>query len=77
MVLVEKLKICHVFLFGKIGQGNVFDDILERKQAFLDCNKRSLKRRKIGIFFFFFYLLGIIGQENVFYCILKRKNAFL
>ena len=53
MVLVEKLKICHVFLFGKIGQGNVFDHILERKQAFLDCNKRSLKRRKIGIFFFF------------------------
>ena len=75
MVLVKKLKICHVFLFGKIGQGNVFDDILERKQAILNCNKRSLKRRKIGIFFLF--LLGIIGQENVFYCILNRKNAFL
>ena len=50
----------------------MFDDILERKQAFLDCIKRSLKRRKIGIFFLF--LLGIIGQENVFYCILNRKK---
>ena len=69
MVLVQKLKICYVFLFGKIGH------ILERKQAFLDSNKTSRKRRKNWDFFL--SLLGIIGQENVFYCILNRKNAFL
>ena len=38
------------FFCGKIGQENVFDDILGRKKAFLDYKKRSLKRRKIGIF---------------------------
>ena len=36
MDLVKKLEIFHVFFFGKIGQENVFDDILERKQAFLN-----------------------------------------
>ena len=37
------------FLFGKIGQENVFDDILERKKAVLDHKKRTFKRRKIAI----------------------------
>ena len=32
MVFTKKLKILHVFVFGKIGQENVFDDIQERKK---------------------------------------------
>ena len=34
MDLVKKFKIFHVFLFGKIGQENVFDDVLNRKKSF-------------------------------------------
>ena len=39
MVLVKNLKIFHIFIFDKISQQNVFDDILERKKAFLDYKK--------------------------------------
>ena len=49
MVFIKKLKILHVFVFGKIGQENVFDDIQERKNKLVQAiKKRSLKRRKIG-----------------------------
>ena len=50
MVLVKNLKIFHLFIFGKISEQNVFDDILERKKAFLDYKNRKLKQSKIGIF---------------------------
>ena len=50
MVLVKNLKIFHLFIFGKIREENVFDDILERKKAFLDYKNRKLKKSKIGIF---------------------------
>ena len=43
-------KNCHVLLFGKISRESVFGVILERKKVVLDCEKRSLKRRTIGIF---------------------------
>ena len=33
MVLIKNLKFFHVFIFGKISQQNVFDDILERKKS--------------------------------------------
>ena len=33
MVLIKKLKFFHVFIFVKISQQNVFDDILERKKS--------------------------------------------
>ena len=36
MVLVKMSKIFHLFLSAKRGQENVFDDILQRKNAFLD-----------------------------------------
>ena len=36
MVLVKKLKIFYLLLFGKTGQENVFDDTVERKKAVLD-----------------------------------------
>ena len=41
MVLVKNLKIFHLFIFGKIREESVFDDILERKRAFLDYKKKS------------------------------------
>ena len=38
------------FFLSKIGQGNVFYDILERKKAFLDFKNQKFKNSKIGIF---------------------------
>ena len=46
MVLVKNLKFFHLFIFGKIREENVFDDILERKQAFLDYKKEKVKKVK-------------------------------
>ena len=43
MVLVKNLKIFFFFIFGKIREENVFDDILERKKAFLDYKKWKVK----------------------------------
>ena len=44
MVLIKNLKIFHLFSFGKIREENVFDDILERKKAFLDYKKEKIKK---------------------------------
>ena len=77
--------------FGNIGQGNVFYDILERKNAFLGYKNNKFKKSKNWHFskgvsacfwskighFSTFCFLGNIGQGNVFYDILKRNNAFL
>ena len=46
MVMVKNLKFFHVFIFGKIRQENAFDDILERKKAFLDSKIKKLKKSK-------------------------------
>ena len=43
MVLIKNLKIFYLFIFGKIKEKNVFDDILERKKAFLDYKKEKVK----------------------------------
>ena len=43
MVLVKNLKIFHLFIFGKIREESVFDDILERKKAFLDYKKEKVQ----------------------------------
>ena len=42
--LIKNLKIFHLFIFGKIREENVFDDILERKKAFLDYKKQKFKK---------------------------------
>ena len=77
--------------YGKIGQENVFDHILERKNAFLTSKNQKIKKSKNRHFskwvnprfwfkngqFFIFCFLGNICQENVFYDILERKNAIL
>ena len=46
MVMVKNLKIFHLFIFGKMPEENVFDDILERKKAFLDYKKEKVKKVK-------------------------------
>ena len=87
MVLVKKCQFLHSFIVGQISQENVFHDILERKNAFLGYETRSLKNRKMGVFpkglvhgfrlkvsNFHPFVLGKKGQENVFYDILERKN---
>ena len=87
----QKMAIFPSFLFGNIGQENVFYDILERKNAFLSYKNKKLKQSYNWDFskgvnpwfwskkwpFFQLFLLGNLGQENVFYHILKRKTVFL
>ena len=79
------------FFFRQYSQKNVFYDILERKNAFLDYKNKKFKKsnnwhfsKGVNPWFwsktchfsnFFFY--DNIGQENVFYDILERINAFL
>ena len=46
MVLVKNWKIFHLFIFGKIREENVFDDILEKKKAILDYKKEKVKKVK-------------------------------
>ena len=75
MVFCPKLAIFPSFFLGNIGQENVFYDIVQRKNAFLDYRNSKFKKwkncdfckgfwPKIGNFSIFF--LGILGQENVF-----------
>ena len=91
MVLVQKWPFFQLFFLGNIGQENVFDNILERKNAFLGYKNKKFKKSKYWHFckgfnpwfwsknghFSNFFFLGNIDQENVFYDILERKNAFL
>ena len=50
MVLVKNVKFGHVYIFRKISQENVFDNILKTKNALKTVKRRSEKNRKIGIF---------------------------
>ena len=91
MVLVQKWPFFQVCFFRQYGPGNVFYDILEQKNAFLDYKNKKFKKSKNGHFskgvnpwfcsingrFSKFFSLGNIGHENVFYDILQRKTAFL
>ena len=45
------MKIFQLFLLGIIGKETIFDDILDRKQAFLDYNNKKIKKEKIWDFF--------------------------
>ena len=79
------------FFFGKIGQENVFYDILQGKNAYLGYKNKKIEKSKNCHFskgvipwfwsknalFFNSPFLGNVGQENFFYYILERKNAFL
>ena len=46
MVLVKNWKFFQIFILGKIGQKNVFYDILEGRNAFLDYKNKKLKKSK-------------------------------
>ena len=46
MVFVQKWLFFQLFFLGNIGQENVFYDILERKNAFLNYKKKKLKKTK-------------------------------
>ena len=46
MVLVKNLKIFHLFIFGKMPEENVFDDILEIKKVFVTIKKQKVKTVK-------------------------------
>ena len=46
MVLLKNWKFFHLFILGKKGQENVFHDILERKNAFIDYKNKNLKRSR-------------------------------
>ena len=50
MVSVQKWDFFHLFILGKVGKKNVFGDILERKNAFLDYKNKKQKNRKIALF---------------------------
>ena len=79
------------FFLGDIGRENVFDDILELKNAFLGYKNKKFKKSKNWHFskgvnpwfwsknghFSNFFFLGNIGQENVFDDILEPRNVFL
>ena len=91
MVLVKKAIFPTSVLLGNIGQENVFDDILKRKNAFLGYKNKKFKKSKNWHFstggnpwvwskkaiFPTSVFLDNIAKENVFYDILKRKKAFL
>ena len=88
MIFVKNWSFFLSFYLGKIGQENVFYDILDRKNVFLDYKNIKLKKSKNWDFskgvspcfllkFFHVFVLGKIRQENVFHDILERKNAFV
>ena len=90
MVLTKNLKFFHLFIFGKISNENVFDNILEtKKKLFYTMKNKKIKSPKIGIFpkgllhgfgknlkIFHLFIIGKISQENVFDDILEQKNPF-
>ena len=91
MVLVQKWPFFQLFFLGNIGQENVFNDILERKKAFLNYKNKKFKKSKNWHFskgktlwfwsknrhFFNFFFFSNIGQQNVFSYTLERKKTFL
>ena len=91
MVLVQKWPFFSFFVLRNKSQDNVFQDILERKNAFLGQKNRKFEKSKNWHFskgvnpclwsknghFSNFFFLRNIDQENAFYDILQRKNAFL
>ena len=78
------------FFLRKIGQENVFYDILERVKAYPGYENKNLKKAKNWHFFkwgsqmvlvlkwpfFELFFSGKIGPENVFYDILEGIKAY-
>ena len=51
MIIVKNWQFFHLLTLGKIGQENVFYDILDRKTALLDYKNIKLKNSKNWDFF--------------------------
>ena len=79
MPFVQKWPFFQPFFLDNIAQGNIFDDILERKNVFLGYKNKMFKKSKNWIFskgvnpwlnpkmaIFPTFFLGNISQENVF-----------
>ena len=90
MVLVQKWPFVRLFFLGSIGQENILNDILERKNAFLGYKKKKFKKSKIYSFprrlthgfgpkmvIFSTFLVGNTGHKNILTDIVERKSAFL
>ena len=50
MVLVQKWPFLQLFFLGNLGQENILNDILERKNAFLAYKNKIFKMSKIWHF---------------------------
>ena len=50
MLLVQKWPFFKLFFLGNLGQGNVFNDILEGKNAFLGYKNKNFKEPKNSYF---------------------------
>ena len=66
MTLVKNLKFS-IFYFSKIGQENVFNDILERRKAFLDSKIAKLRKSKI------WYFSKGVGPLSIFFFLKKNR----
>ena len=91
MLLVQKWPFFKLCFLGNIGKENVFNDILDLKNAFLLYENKKLKKSKNWRFskgvnpcfwcknghLSNFFFLGNIGKETVFYDILERENTIL
>ena len=90
MVMLKKWDFFHLFIFGKIDKKQVFGDILERKNAFLDYKnkKQKKKNKKIGLFpqwlvhgfgpkmgFFHVVMFGKIGKKKSLCRYSKKKKS--
>ena len=92
MVFEPKCPFLELFFYFKIGQENVFYDILDRKNGFLGYKNKKFKKSrncrfskgvtqwfwsKNGRFFFYFF---VCGQYRLGKCVLRysrMKNAFV
>ena len=63
----------HFYILGKIGQENVFHDILESSKSRKTGSIVLVKNRH----FFHLFIFGKVGWESVFHDILQREKAFL
>ena len=90
MVLVKNRKFGHVFIFRKISEKNLFDNILQNKSCFQDYKNEKLKKsknwdisnglvhgfgQKCEILPFFYFSLKK-DKKNEFNIILEQKKCF-
>ena len=86
MVLVQKWPFFYVFYIGHIGQGKVFYDICERKNAFLGFKDKTFKQSKkiervlgsvvlVKNNFFSIFLIQAIQARKICFTIFQNKET--